>query len=552
MDFNRTLLAVILSLIILVGFQYLFPPVPPQQIPADPQTQQAPGTTTDQQQGQASAPQIPAVPAGAAQPWAPVDARARDITIDTPLYTAVVSEHGGGFKSFVLKNYRDTIDTGSGPMQLLADKGPSSLSAVFSLDNGMGVNLPLFQADKTTVTLAGENDTAQLTMTANVDEGVTIVRTLTFKGDSYLINTVDTVRNSTDRAIQILPALTLANEPFTHTSGVSDFLFHGPAAFVNGSLVETKMKKLTDGPVNVQGKVSWAGFVDNYFMTTVVPASGNAVTVTQQGSEKLARTVVSEGLQNIGSQEAKSYTSLLYFGPKKLKILEAVGYDLTQSVDFGWFDFIGKPMLWLLNFFHQFSGNYGIAIIVLTVLIKAVFWPITQKGMKSMKNLQKLQPKIAKLRERYKGDPAKLNQEMMTLYKTYKANPLGGCLPILIQLPFFFALYQVLIAAIELRHAPFMLWINDLASPDRLWIGFDIPYLHGIPVLTLLMGASMYVQQKMTPTAADPMQMRIMQFLPIVFTIMFINFASGLVLYWFINNLLSILQQYFVNRQSKS
>jgi YidC/Oxa1 family membrane protein insertase len=232
-----------------------------------------------------------------------------------------------------------------------------------------------------------------------------------------------------------------------------------------------------------------------------------------------------------------------------LQILEAAGNELAKSVDFGWFDVLAKPMLWLLNFFHQYSGNYGVAIILLTVLIKLVFWPITQKGMKSMKNMQKLQPKIAKLKERCKDDPAKMNQEMMALYKTYKVNPVGGCLPMLIQIPFFFALYQVLLAAIELRHAPFMLWINDLSAPDRLWLGFDIPYLHGLPIMTLLMGASMYLQQKMTPTTMDPTQARIMQFLPIVFTVMFINFASGLVLYWFVNNLLSILQQYLINRQ---
>jgi YidC/Oxa1 family membrane protein insertase len=213
---------------------------------------------------------------------------------------------------------------------------------------------------------------------------------------------------------------------------------------------------------------------------------------------------------------------------------------------------IAKPMLWMLNFFHTYVGNYGVAIILLTILIKLAFWPITQKGMLSMKNMQKLQPKIAKLREKYKADPAQMNQEMMALYKTYKVNPLGGCLPMLIQIPFFFALYRVLMAAIELRHAPFMLWINDLSAPDRLWIGFDLPYLQGLPVLTLLMGASMYLQQKMTPTTVDPTQARIMQFLPVVFTFMFINFASGLVLYWFVNNLLSILQQYLINRQTKT
>ena len=172
--------------------------------------------------------------------------------------------------------------------------------------------------------------------------------------------------------------------------------------------------------------------------------------------------------------------------------------------------------------------------------------------MKSMKNMQKLQPKVAKLKEKFKDDSQKMNQEMMALYKTYKVNPLGGCLPMFLQIPFFFALYKVLLMSIELRHAPFMLWINDLAAPDRLLIGFDIPYIHGIPVLTLLMGGSMYLQQKMTPTTADPTQARIMQMLPIIFTFMFLNFASGLVLYWFVNNLLSILQQQLINRQTKS
>jgi len=549
MDFNRTFLAVVLSLFILFGFQYFFPPVVPQQPPVDSQPQQTTETASGQQ---APAQQIAATPTGAAQPLVAVNPQARDIMIDTPLYAVIMNEQGGGFKSFVLKNYRNAIEEDSGPMQLLADKGPGSLPVLFSIDNAASVELPLFKADKTSVTLTKESETAQLTMTATLAEGLTVVRTLTFRGDSYLIHTEYRVQNATDKAIQISPALTLTNEPFAHSVGIGDFLFHGPAAFVNGGLVETEMKKLPEGPVLLQGKVSWAGFVDSYFMTSVIPASGNTVTVTQQGSKAQARTVISEGIQGIGGHETRSYAYTLYFGPKKLKILEAAGNDLPHSVDFGWFDVIGKPMLWLLNFFHQFSGNYGVAIILLTVLIKAVFWPITQKGMKSMKNMQKLQPRIVKIRERYKDDPAKMNQEIMTMYKTYKVNPFGGCLPMLIQIPFFFALYRVLMEAIELRHAPFMLWINDLSAPDRLWIGFDIPYLHGIPVMTLLMGASMYLQQKMTPTTADPMQARIMQFLPIVFTVMFINFASGLVLYWLINNLLSILQQYLINRKNKS
>lgn len=548
MDLQRAFLAVVLSLFILIGFQYLFPPPVPQQPPVATPAQPSAATETGQPPGLPA----PAAASGSAQTLVALDPDARDITIETPLYTAVIKEQGGGIQRFVLKQYRNKIDKDSGPMQLIAGHSPGSLPVLFSLDNGAGAILPVFKSDKPSVTLASEGETATLTMTATLADGVRVVRTLTFRGDSYLIDADHKVENISDKPIQISPALSLHNEPFGKASGVSEFLFSGPAAFVNGELVETKPKKLTDGPVVLQGRVSWTGFVDSYFMTSIIPANTNAITVTLSGSEQQVRTVISEGIQTIAPQESKSFGYALYFGPKKLKILEAAGSDLEKSVNYGWFDMLGKPMLWLLNFFNQYANNYGIAIILLTILIKLAFWPITQKGMKSMKNMQKLQPKIAKLRERYKGDPAKVNQEMMTLYKTYKVNPLGGCLPMLIQIPFFFALYQVLLAAIELRHAPFMLWINDLSAPDRLWIGFDIPYLHGIPILTLLMGASMYLQQKMTPTTADPTQARIMQFLPIVFTVMFVNFASGLVLYWFVNNLLSILQQYLINRQTKA
>jgi len=223
-------------------------------------------------------------------------------------------------------------------------------------------------------------------------------------------------------------------------------------------------------------------------------------------------------------------------------------YRKTPSLDI-----IAKPLLYLLRFFDEYVHNYGVSIILLTILVKALFWPLTHKSYKSMKEMQKLQPRMAKLREKHKNDKQKLNQEMMALYKTYKVNPMGGCLPMVIQIPVFFALFRVLGGCIELRHAPFMLWINDLSAPDRLFnFPFQIPFMsppYGIPVLTLLMGASMFLQQKMTPTPGDPMQAKIMMFLPIIFTFMFINFPSGLVLYWLVNNILSIGQQYRIHRK---
>jgi len=548
MDLYRAFLAIVLSFLILVGYQYFFVKPVPQQPPAAVQSQQATDSTGKQ------ATPAPALTTAASKSPVPasLDPNAKDITVDTTRYTAVINEQGGGFKSFVLKQYRTHMEKDSGPMQLVMGEEPADWPVLFSLDNGAAALLPpSYKADKAGISLTAQHDTSKLVMTASLADGIRIIRTLTFHGDSYLIGIEYKVENTTDKPIQILPALSLVNEPFGR-SEASKYLFAGPAAYVNGALVETKTKKLAEGPVILQGKVSWTGFVDNYFMTSVVPVNDKARTVTIQGSEQRVHTVISEGLQTLPEHGSQAFDYKMYFGPKKLQILQASGDELAKAVDFGWFDVLAKPMLWLLNFFHQYSGNYGLAIIFVTILIKLVFWPITQKGMKSMKNMQKLQPKIAKLREKYKADPAKMNQEMMTLYKTYKVNPVGGCLPMLIQIPFFFALYQVLMAAIELRHAPFMLWINDLSAPDRLWIGVDIPYLHGIPILTLLMGVSMYLQQKMTPTTADPTQARIMQFLPVIFTFMFINFASGLVLYWFVNNLLSILQQQLINRQSKA
>jgi YidC/Oxa1 family membrane protein insertase len=242
----------------------------------------------------------------------------------------------------------------------------------------------------------------------------------------------------------------------------------------------------------------------------------------------------------------------LYFGPRDLGILKELGLKLERAVYFGWTDIIAKPLLYVLWFFNEYLHNYGISIILLTILIKILFWPLTHKSYKSMKEMQKLQPRMAKLREKYKDNREQMNKELMGLYKTYKVNPMGGCLPMVIQIPVFFALFRILGDSIELRHAPFFLWINDLSAPDRLFqFPFSIPFMsppYGIPMLTLLMGASMFLQQKMTPTPGDPTQAKIMMFLPIIFTFMFVNFSSGLVLYWLVNNILSIGQQYRVNK----
>ena len=556
MDLQRAFLAIVLSFIILFGYQYLF--VKPAVRQQQNTVQQVEKKKADAQgtAGQTAKKQVAATPKPAVmQPAAPViaeDPDARDITVETPLYTAVLTEQGGGFKHFILKKYRTELKKSSANMDLVPDVGIGELPVVFSLDNGAGTTLPAFHADKDKISLTGDDETKTLTMKATLAGGTLITRTLTFHGNSYMVDMKYTVDNPGAGPVRISPAMSMNNTPFAHGSSTSRYLFRGPAIYVDHKLNQIKPKKLADGPKVFQGDVSWTGYEDNYFIDSLLPLNEGNHLVTIGGTASRIRTVISEGETTLAPGGSAAYHYKMYFGPKKLSILKKEDHNLAKAINFGWFDVLAKPTLWLLNYLYGYIGNYGVAIIIVTILIKAVFWPITSKGMRSMKNMQKLQPKVAKLKEKYKDDPTRMNQEMMALYKTYKVNPVGGCLPMVIQIPFFFALYRVLMAAIELRHAPFMLWINDLSAPDRLMVGFDIPYVHGIPVLTLLMGLSMYLQQKMTPTTADPTQAKIMQFLPVVFTFMFINFASGLVLYWFVNNLLSILQQQLINRQVKA
>jgi YidC/Oxa1 family membrane protein insertase len=236
-----------------------------------------------------------------------------------------------------------------------------------------------------------------------------------------------------------------------------------------------------------------------------------------------------------------------------MQILGEVGHDLGKAVNFGMFDFIAKPFVWLMNKLYSMIPNYGVAIIVLTVLTKILLWPLGSKSYKSMSEMKKLQPLMKEIREKYKNDKKKMNEETMSLYRTYKINPLGGCLPMVVQIPVFFALYRMLYEAIELRHAPFFLWIDDLSAPDRLFrFHFSVPFMeppYGIPVLTIIMGATMLLQQKMSPPMGDPTQAKMMMLMPIVFTVIFINFSSGLVLYWLVNNILSIAQQYYIQKK---
>lgn len=543
MDNYRAFLAILISFIILFGYQYFFVGFSTEETVVEGEAiEQSTETVTAQQNVQISPQTAPSPP----PTQTVVESReANKVTVETPLYTAVFSEAGGVAESFVLKNHKETNADDSPGKAIVR----STQEQGFPLRFSWGSVIPAetyYTADSEKVSFA--DGKGELRMTALASSGLEIEKIFVFYEDSYLIDLNIRVKNPTEQSLQGNPQLYQVNVPFQEKSSFNRFLFSGPASFQSGQLQEYKAKEFEEGPMTVQGVFDWVAYEGTYFISAIIPDTPKPATLMVQGDENLIYSQYSGNLDTLNPGSEIVYSYRLFYGPKKLSLMKEVGYNLDKSIDFGWFDIIAKPTLWLLNFFYSFVKNYGIAIILVTIIFKAVFWPITQKGLKSMKNMQKLQPKMMKIKEKYKSDPQAMNREVMNLYKTYKVNPLGGCLPMILQIPVFFALYKVLLLCIELRHAPFMLWINDLSAPDRLWIGFDIPWLGGLPVLTLLMGASMFVQQKLTPTTADPTQARIMMMLPIVFTFMFLNFASGLVLYWFVNNLLSILQQQLINR----
>jgi YidC/Oxa1 family membrane protein insertase len=329
--------------------------------------------------------------------------------------------------------------------------------------------------------------------------------------------------------------------------------FEGPSAYINGKLEQIAIKKIEEKN-KFSGHLQWLAIESQYFMSSlIVPQAPEAgMRLIMHDNSILENRYISPEV-TIAPAAMHTLDFDIFMGPKSLSLLKSLGGNLDKAVNFGMFDILAKPCLWLMNFIYRFIPNYGIAIIFLTILTKVLLWPLGNKSYKSMSEMKKLQPLMTEIREKYKGDKKRINEEMMGLYKTYKINPMGGCLPMIVQIPVFFALYRMLYQAIELRHAPFFLWINDLSAPDRLFhFNFSIPFMqppYGIPVLTIVMGATMFLQQKMSPPMGDATQAKMMMLMPIVFTFIFINFSSGLVLYWLVNNVLSIAQQYYVQKK---
>lgn len=480
----------------------------------------------------------------------PVDNRKEKFfTVETPLYIVKISDKGANFRSFKLKEYKENNDSKE-LKELVVKK--ETLNISFKQNSVKEIDKAFFSTNSISSQKI-TNSPRELVFSYTSPEGITVEKKYTFDTKSYLINCDVIIKNSSKSSFNdTLQTSLIAGNPESRMSYV------GPSAYINGSVEELNIADLDDKS-GLSGNIKWASFQDTYFISSIIPTKKDQESKLRIYCEDLkdknavSKTTLENKLEVIQPGNQLTYNFKVFMGPMTTEVLADSGFDLSKSLDFGFFDFVGKPCLWVMNQIHKVIPNYGIAIILLTLFIKILLWPLGNKGYKSMNEMKKLQPLMTEIREKHKDDKKKMNEEVMNLYKTYKINPLGGCLPMIAQLPIFFAFYQMLFQAIELRHAPFFGWITDLSAPDRLFsFDFSIPFMeapYGIPVLTILMGASMFLQQKMTPQAGDATQAKIMMMMPLFMTFIFINFSSGLVLYWLVNNIFSIAQQYYTMKK---
>lgn len=555
---KRAILACVLSLLIFVGWAKLYGPqtnIPTQNNEIISEQQKAPESDAG---NAVVAPEIsPAVSSVEAPlPVTADSVKEKTVIVETPFYIATLSNRGPSISGFKLKKYKETLDENSGPVELftaqnIAKKHISLHFNSLLLKNGNDLT---YTTDEESLVLKEGQGGRDLIFKYSTPEGIAIEQIYSFSSEGYDIGLEVKISNQSGNPVSGDIEAVINN---MHPEGKTKFYsFIGTSAYVDNELLELDSGDLEDeDDTDKEGKIDWIAYENEYFISAVLPEEKNERKFKGRiNTEGLITATLFSPRLEVPPSTGVSKKYILYLGPRDIGILKNFGHKLGKAIDFGFFDIIAKPLHGMLKFFNGFVKNYGISIILLTIIIKILFWPLTHKSQKSMKEMQKLQPLMAKIREKYKNDREAMNRELMGLYRTYKVNPMSGCLPMLIQIPVFFALYRVLGSSIELRHAPFMLWITDLSAPDRLFsLPFGIPFMdapYGIPVLTLLMGASMFITQKMQPMVGDPSQAKVMMFLPIMFTVMFINFPSGLVLYWLTQNILSIGQQYRINKKS--
>jgi YidC/Oxa1 family membrane protein insertase len=574
MDQKNFIVAIVLSVAIIMGWQYLFPAKHPQ--PQEQQQQQTAGqsTTPNAPQSGSTQPSAPGAPSSSQPASEKVMTREEAlaasprVTFNTPQLIGSIALKGARIDDVRLAKHREELDPSSPPVPVLSPVGGDHpYYAEFgwtSSDAGVKVPGPdsLWTASSTTL---APDKPVRLTW----DNGAGLIFGLDISIDeNFMFAVKQSVENKTDKPVTLSPwALVLRKGE--HKNEGTYALHEGPYGVFNGSLKEFSYKDFNDNKhENLETTGGWVGITDKYWMATLIPDQKSKSRVTLQGTGaganiKYQIDYVGPGV-TVAPGASGSYQSHLFAGAKIVHVVDAyrqsLGIDrFDLTIDWGWFWFFTKPMFWLLEWLYAQIGNFGVAILILTVIVKAIFFPLANKSYAAMSKMKALQPEMEKLKQRYGEDKQRLNQEMMQLYRREKVNPAAGCLPIVVQIPVFFALYKVLYTTIEMRHQPFFGWIHDLSAPDpaTLLTGFGFfpwdvpPYLHffNIGIWPLIMGVTMFLQQKLNPAPADPVQAKVFQFLPIMFTFMMAQFQAGLVIYWAWSNTLSIAQQYTIMRR---
>jgi YidC/Oxa1 family membrane protein insertase len=580
MDQKRLFIAIAVSIGILLLFDMWNRP-----------TREAEQARLEQQRTQQAAVPTPAVPAAPAAPAAitatPGQAGApaaaprgpeQRIEVENPnRVQGSISLRGARFDDVVLKGYHETVDRNSPLVRLLAQR---------NTDHPYFAQWGWTAADGRTVVPEGDTDwTADGTrlapgqpVTLSWDNGQGQTFRIRFElDDDYMVLARQSVVNRGTEAVQVLPWARIRREATPQTAGF--FILHeGFVGVLDGRLVEwtysdarSEAQKRRGPAFETESAGGWSGFTDKYWLTALTPEDQatrvrTAYRWVNDAGDRWQVDMAPPAALTLAPGAEHTLGTRFFAGAKEVNLLDAYSarygiVDFDKAIDFGWFYFLTKPFFHILHFLGVLFGNYGVAIIVFTLGLKILFFPLANKAYKSMARMKVLGPKMTEIRERYKDDPAKAQAEMMALYRSEKVNPASGCLPILIQIPVFFALYKVLFVTIEMRHAPFFGWIRDLSAPDptNLFNLFGLlpfdpmafsPLLH-MPVWAILMGITMFLQYKLNPTPPDPIQAKIFAWMPLIFTFMLASFPAGLVIYWTWNNLLSIGQQWSIMRMDK-
>jgi YidC/Oxa1 family membrane protein insertase len=473
------------------------------------------------------------------------------ITVETDVLLVKINPVGGDFVHVGLKAYPVSLDTPDLPFTLLDSTASHTYIAQSGLigpngPDGSPSGRPQYSSEQSSYRLDGEE--LQVTLRFNQSDGTQIQKIFRFKKNSYEVAVEFVVDNQGTNTWQGLMYGQIKRDG-SSDPGLNSAVGFGLPTFIGGAYWDQEQRynkvsfdDMAESPLNKKIPGGWLAMIQHYFMSAWIPDQEQTHHYTTRVSKGYNIIGFTTSKMNIAPGESQSFTSRFYVGPKIQKILKKLlpGKGMDLAIDFGPLFFISELLFWCLDLFHSWTNNWGFAIILLTMMVKAIFFYPSALSYRSMAKMRKVAPEMTRLREQYGDDRQKLSQEMMALYKKEKINPLGGCLPIVIQMPVFLALYWALLESVELRQAPFLLWINDLSVMD--------PYF----VLPLIMGGSMFIQQMLNPAPPDPMQAKVMKMMPIIFTVMFLWFPAGLVLYWVTNNILSITQQYIITKRIES